>query len=305
MKGTNCMATVKKGLGKGLDSMIPEKVEKIKPEASKKQEENVSRETLININEIEPNKDQPRKNFDEDTIQELADSIKQYGIIQPLILQKRDDYYVIVAGERRWRAAKVAGLKKIPAIIKDYSPQEIMEIALIENLQREDLNPIEEAIAFQNLIKEFNLKQDEVAERVSKSRVAVTNSMRLLKLDLRVQQMLIDGMISSGHARTLLAIEDSELQYQAALKVFDEKLSVRETEKLIKSILSEKEEIQKETAITKEDSFIYRDLEEKMKKIIGAKVCIKKKANNNGRIEIEYYSTEELERIIELFESIN
>ncbi len=299
------MATVKKGLGKGLDSMIPEKVEKIKPEASKKQEENVSRETLININEIEPNKDQPRKNFDEDTIQELADSIKQYGIIQPLILQKRDDYYVIVAGERRWRAAKVAGLKKIPAIIKDYSPQEIMEIALIENLQREDLNPIEEAIAFQNLIKEFNLKQDEVAERVSKSRVAVTNSMRLLKLDLRVQQMLIDGMISSGHARTLLAIEDSELQYQAALKVFDEKLSVRETEKLIKSILSEKEEIQKETAITKEDSFIYRDLEEKMKKIIGAKVCIKKKANNNGRIEIEYYSTEELERIIELFESIN
>ena len=299
------MATVKKGLGKGLDSMIPEKVEKIKPETSKMQEENVSRETLININEIEPNKDQPRKNFDEDTIQELADSIKQYGIIQPLILQKRDNYYVIVAGERRWRAAKVAGLKKIPAIIKDYSPQEIMEIALIENLQREDLNPIVEAIAFQNLIKEFNLKQDEVAERVSKSRVAVTNSMRLLKLDLRVQQMLIDGMISSGHARTLLAIEDSELQYQAALKVFDEKLSVRETEKLIKSILSEKEEIKKETAITKEDSFIYRDLEEKMKKIIGAKVCIKKKANNNGRIEIEYYSTEELERIIELFESIN
>lgn len=299
------MATVKKGLGKGLDSMIPEKVEKIKPEASKKQEENVSRETLININEIEPNKEQPRKNFDEDTIQELADSIKQYGIIQPLILQKRDNYYVIVAGERRWRAAKVAGLKKIPAIIKDYSPQEIMEIALIENLQREDLNPIEEAIAFQNLIKEFNLKQDEVAERVSKSRVAVTNSMRLLKLDLRVQQMLIDGMISSGHARTLLAIEDSELQYQAALKVFDEKLSVRETEKLIKVILSEKEEIKKETAITKEDSFIYRDLEEKIKKIIGAKVCIKKKANNNGRIEIEYYSTEELERIIELFESIN
>ncbi len=299
------MATVKKGLGKGLDSMIPEKVEKIKPETSKMQEENVSRETLININEIEPNKDQPRKNFDEDTIQELADSIKQYGIIQPLILQKRDNYYVIVAGERRWRAAKVAGLKKIPAIIKDYSPQEIMEIALIENLQREDLNPIEEAIAFQNLIKEFNLKQDEVAERVSKSRVAVTNSMRLLKLDLRVQQMLIDGMISSGHARTLLAIEDSELQYQVALKVFDEKLSVRETEKLIKSILSEKEEIKKEAAITKEDSFIYRDLEEKMKKIIGAKVCIKKKANNNGRIEIEYYSTEELERIIELFESIN
>jgi ParB family chromosome partitioning protein len=299
------MAAVKKGLGKGLDSMIPEKVEKIKSEDSKKQEENVSRETLININEIEPNKDQPRRNFDEDTLQELADSIKQYGIIQPLILQKKDNYYVIVAGERRWRAAKVAGLKKIPAIIKDYSPQEIMEIALIENLQREDLNPIEEAIAFQNLIKEFNLKQDEVAERVSKSRVAVTNSMRLLKLDRRVQQMLIDDMISSGHARTLLAIEDPELQYQAAMKVFDEKLSVRETEKLIKNTLSEREEIKKETAVTKEDSFIYRDLEEKIKNIIGAKVCIKKKANNNGRIEIEYYSTEELERIIEMFESIN
>lgn len=299
------MAAVKKGLGKGLDSMIPEKVEKVKSEDSKKQEENVSRETLININEIEPNKDQPRRNFDEDTLQELADSIKQYGIIQPLILQKKDNYYVIVAGERRWRAAKVAGLKKIPAIIKDYSPQEIMEIALIENLQREDLNPIEEAIAFQNLIKEFNLKQDEVAERVSKSRVAVTNSMRLLKLDRRVQQMLIDDMISSGHARTLLAIEDPELQYQAAMKVFDEKLSVRETEKLIKSILSDREEIKKETAVTKEDSFIYRDLEEKIKKIIGAKVCIKKKANNNGRIEIEYYSNEELERIIEMFESIN
>ncbi|WFR57500.1 ParB/RepB/Spo0J family partition protein [Anaerocolumna sp. AGMB13025] len=297
------MAVVKKGLGKGLDSMIPEKVESTKSEPIKK-EEDVSRETLININEIEPNKGQPRKNFDEDAIQELADSIKQFGIIQPLILQKKDKYYVIVAGERRWRAAKVAGLKKIPAIIKDYSPQEIMEIALIENLQREDLNPIEEALAFQNLIKEFNLKQDEVAERVSKSRVAVTNSMRLLKLDSKVQQMLVDGMISSGHARTLLAIEDSDVQYQVALKVFDEKLSVRETEKLVKTILTTKEDSLKETAITKEDSFIYRDIEEKMKKIIGTKVCIKKKANNNGRIEIEYYSTEELERIIELFESI-
>lgn len=299
------MAAMKKGLGKGLDSMIPEKVEKYKTEEVKKQEDNVSRETLININEIEPNKGQPRKNFDEDAIHELADSIKQYGVIQPLILQKKDKYYVIVAGERRWRAAKVAGLKKIPAIIKDYSPQEIMEIALIENLQREDLNPIEEAIAFQNLIKEFNLKQDEVAERVAKSRAAVTNSMRLLKLDNRVQQMLIDGMISSGHARTLLSIEEVELQYQAAMKVFDEKLSVRETERLIKNLLMEKEGLKKEAAPTKEDSIIYRNLEEKMKKIIGTKVCIKKKANNNGKIEIEYYSTEELERIIELFESIN
>ena len=299
------MATAKRGLGKGLDSMIPEKIEKSKPQSVKQSDDNVSRETLININEIEPNKGQPRKNFDEDGIQELADSIKQYGVIQPLILQKKDKYYVIVAGERRWRAAKLAGLKKIPAIIKDYSPQEIMEIALIENLQREDLNPIEEALAFQNLIKEFNLKQDEVAERVSKSRVAVTNSMRLLKLNPKVQQMLIDGMISSGHARTLLAIEDLELQYQVAMKVFDEKLSVRETEKLVKNILNPKNEAKKETAVTKEDSFVYRDLEEKMKKIIGTKVSIKKKSNDNGRIEIDYYSTEELERIIELFESIN
>ncbi|MDF2586781.1 MAG: spo0J [Anaerocolumna sp.] len=297
------MSVAKRGLGKGLDSMIPEKVDKTKNEESKKVDYDVSRETLININDIEPNKGQPRKRFDEDAIQELADSIKQYGIIQPLILQKKGKYYIIVAGERRWRAARVAGLKQVPAIIKDYSPQEIMEIALIENIQREDLNPIEEAIAYQNLIKEFNLKQDEVAERVSKSRVAVTNSMRLLKLDDRVQQMLIDGMISSGHARTLLAIEDTNLQYQAAMKVFDEKLSVRETEKLIKNILSEKE-AKNEVAITKEDIFIYKDIEERIKKIMGTKVNIKKKNNDNGKIEIEYYSTDELERIIELFESI-
>jgi ParB family chromosome partitioning protein len=297
------MSVAKRGLGKGLDSMIPEKVEKRKSEEPKKVDNDVSRETLININDIEPNKGQPRKKFDEDAIQELADSIKQYGVIQPLILQKKDKYYVIVAGERRWRAARVAGLKQVPAIIKDYSPQEIMEIALIENIQREDLNPIEEAIAYQNLIKEFNLKQDEVAERVSKSRVAVTNSMRLLKLDERVQQMLIDGMISSGHARTLLAVEDTDTQYQAAMKVFDEKLSVRDTEKLVKNILNTKE-VKKEVAVTKEDIFIYKDIEERIKKIMGTKVNIKKKNNNNGKIEIEYYSTDELERILELFESI-
>jgi ParB-like partition proteins len=294
------MAVTRKGLGKGLDSMIPEKLEK---SDLKKSEENVSRETLININEIEPNKGQPRKSFDEDAIQELADSIKQYGVIQPLILKKADKYYTIIAGERRWRAARLAGLKKVPAIIKDYSPQEIMEIALVENLQREDLNPIEEALAYQNLIKEYNLKQDEVAERVSKSRVTVTNAMRLLKLDEKVQRMLIDGMISSGHARTLLAIENPELQYQIAMKVFDEKLSVRETEKIIKNLQRVKKE--KEEAITKEDSFIYKDLEEKIKKIIGTKVKINKKNNDIGKIEIEYYSKEELERIIELFESIS
>lgn len=289
---------VKKGLGKGLDIMIPEKIVGDIEQKS----ENVSRETLIRISEIEPNRSQPRKKFDEDALQELAESIKQYGVIQPLILQKNDKYYEIIAGERRWRAARIAGLKEVPAIIKDYTPQEIVEIALIENIQREDLNPIEEAQTYHRLIEEFDLKQDEVADRVSKSRAAVTNSMRLLKLDERVQQMLIDEMISSGHARTLLSIDDKEIQYNIACKIFDEKLSVRETEKLVKKIIAEKP--QKETALTKEDDFIYRDIESKIRNIIGTKVSIHKKNKNKGLIEIEYYSNEELERIVELIESI-
>jgi ParB family chromosome partitioning protein len=286
---------VKKGLGKGLDIMIPEKIESIEEKA-----DNVSRETIIHINDIEPNKSQPRKKFDEDSLQELADSIKQFGVIQPLILQKRGKLYEIIAGERRWRAARIAGLKEIPAIIKDYTPQEIVEIALIENIQREDLNPIEEAQTYQRLIQDFQLKQDEVAERVSKSRVAVTNSMRLLKLDSRVQQMIIDDMISSGHARALIPIDNGDKQYNAACKVFDEKLSVRETEKLVKNIISDK--ANKEVAATQEDDFIYRNLEDKIRSIIGTKVSIHKKKNNKGSIEIEYYSTEELERIVEIFE---
>lgn len=290
---------VKKGLGKGLDIMIPEQIINNVDERS----DNVSRETLIHISDIEPNKSQPRKRFDEDSLQELADSIKQYGVIQPLILQKREKYYEIIAGERRWRAARMAGLKEVPAIIKDYSPQEIVEIALIENIQREDLNPIEEAQTYQRLIQEFQMKQDEVAERVSKSRAAVTNSMRLLKLDDRVQQMLIDEMISSGHARALISIEDCDKQYNTACKIFDEKLSVRETEKLVKHILSEKPQV--EMATTKEDDFIYRNLEDKIRGIIGTKVSIHKKANNKGSIEIEYYSSEELERIVDLFDGIS
>lgn len=289
---------VKKGLGKGLDIMIPEKlVENVEPKI-----DNVSRETLIRISEIEPNRSQPRKRFDEDSLQELADSIKQFGVIQPLILQKKDKHYEIIAGERRWRAARIAGLKEVPAIIKDYTPQEIIEIALIENIQREDLNPIEEAQTFQRLIRDFNLKQDEVADRVSKSRAAVTNSMRLLKLDDKVQQMLIDDMLSSGHARALLAIEDKKQQYLIACKIFDEKLSVRETEKLVKKIISDRP--LKETAATIDDSFIYKDLENKIRTIIGSKVLIHKKNKNKGSIEIEYYSEEELERIVELIESI-
>ena len=289
--------SVRKGLGKGLDIMIPEQI----VENINKRDENVSRETFIPVSNIEPNGSQPRKRFDEDSLQELADSIKQYGVIQPLILQKKDKYYEIIAGERRWRAARIAGLKEVPAIIKDYSPQEIVEIALIENLQREDLNPIEEAQTYQRLIKEFQLKQDEVAERVSKSRVAVTNSMRLLRLDERVQQMVIDEMLSSGHARTLLSIENTEKQYNLACKIFDEKLSVRETEKLVKHNITEKP--QKEIIIEKEDGFIYRDLENKIRNVVGTKVSIHKKHNTKGSIEIEYYSSEELERIIDIFEA--
>lgn len=299
------MAVSKKGLGKGLDSMIPDRMEKTKTDEVIKDKLDVSRETLIPINEIEPNKKQPRKHFDEDSLQELADSIKQHGVIQPLIVQKKDKYFEIIAGERRWRAAKLAGLIMVPVIVKNYSSQEIVEIALIENIQREDLNPIEEALAYQNLIKEFNLKQDEVAEKVSKSRTAITNTMRLLKLDSRVQQMLIDDMISGGHARALLAIEDEELQYQVAMRVFDGKLSVRETEKLVKKIIKEAEVAKEEVAISTENLAVYKDLEEKIKKIMGTKVSIKRKDNDNGRIEIEYYSVEELERILELFETIH
>ena len=294
------MMAAKKGLGKGLDSLITSRVENVKVEES-----NVSRETLVKLNLIEPNKGQPRKNFNEDALQELADSIKQHGIIEPLIVQKKEKGYEIIAGERRWRAARIAGLKEIPVIVKEYSEQEVFEIALIENIQREDLNPIEEAIAYKKLIEEFQLKQDDVAERVGKSRVAVTNSMRLLKLEQRVQQMLIDDMISSGHARALLSLNDSELQYQIAVRVFDEKLSVRDTEKLVKKLLEEKDAPEKKKTGERDDSVIYHNLEEKLKEIIGSKVIINQKAKGKGKIEIEYYSADELERIIDLMNSIH
>lgn len=239
------MAVNKKGLGKGLDSLIPNNrnVKPANPDISTeqvKQPELKSGEQMMKINMVEPNRDQPRKNFEEDALLELADSIKQFGVLQPLLVRKNKDYYEIIAGERRWRAAKLAGIKEVPVIIKDYSEQEIVEIALIENIQRENLNPIEEAMAYKKLLEEFSLKQDEVAERVSKSRTAVTNSMRLLRLNDKVQQMIIDDMISTGHARALLAIDDKEQQYILANKIFDEKLSVRETEKLIKDIKNPK-----------------------------------------------------------------
>ncbi len=287
-----------KGLGKGLDSLIVEKVS----EETAFTDANVSRETFININSIEPNNTQPRKDFDEDSLQELANSIKQHGIIQPLIVQKKEEHYEIIAGERRWRAARLAGEKQVPVIIKEYTDQEVLEIALIENLQREDLNPIEEANAYQRLIEEFHLKQDEVAERVAKGRTSVTNSMRLLKLDQRIQQMVIEDMITGGHARTLLAIKEPEKQYTLALKIFDEKLSVRETERLVKQYLNSEQKEKKEEI--KDNNIIYQNIEEKMKKIFGSKVMIKRKAKDKGRIEIEYYSMEELERIIELIGKI-
>lgn len=295
------MAVKKTGLGKGLDSLIPTQ------EASKKElkKEETPVKTIIKqeemklrLSEIEPNRSQPRKKFDEDSLLELADSIKQFGLLQPLLVQKKKDYYEIIAGERRWRAAKMAGLKEVPVIIKDFSDQEIVEISLIENIQRENLNPIEEAQAYKRLLTEFHLKQDEVAERVSKSRTAVTNSIRLLKLDERVQQMVIDDMITTGHARTLLAIEDKDFQYQFAMKIFDEKLSVREVERLMKNLDKEKPEKKED-----KNSFIYQDIEEKMKAILGTKVSINHKSNNQGKIVIDYYSNDELERILYFFQS--
>lgn len=301
------MAIKRTGLGKGLDTMIPDYSAKNKiskqAETSKENKDTTQKpETVLKISEIEPNRQQPRKRFDEDALLELSESIKQFGILQPLLVQKREDYYEIIAGERRWRAAKMAGIKEVPVIIKDFTNQEIVEISLIENIQREDLNPIEEAQAYKRLLTEFHLKQDEVAERVSKSRTAVTNAMRLLKLDSRVQQMLIDDMISPGHARALLAIEDGELQWKIANQIFDEKLSVREVEKLMKSLQKEKPEKPKkeETAY----DYIYKDMEEKMKAILGTKVTVCHKADHKGKIEIEYYSNEELERIYDLLKTV-
>lgn len=294
------MATKKSGLGKGLDSLITDKVGK----SSAK--EVIKPDTMVDIDKVEPNKEQPRKNFDEDALLELSESIKQFGILQPLL--DKDTYYEIIAGERRWRAAKLAGLKKVPVIIKKLTDQEIVEISLIENIQRENLNPIEEAIAYKRLLTEFNLKQDEVAERVSKSRTAVTNSMRLLKLNEKVQQMLVDEMLTTGHARALLGIEDQEEQYVIAQKIFDEKMSVRDIEKLVKKLQkekSEKEKTVKQPVETNEQmQAIYRDLEEKMKTIFGTKVTINSKDMKKGKIEIEYYSSDELDHLMDLIQSI-
>ena len=338
------MAVKKSGLGKGLDSLIPSnKKENIKTNSENKVVEKivevpvekvvekivevpvekvvekvvevpvekvvekiveVPNEINIKIDEIEPNRLQPRKEFNDDKLHELSDSIRQFGVIQPLVLQKADGYYEIIAGERRWRAARMAGLKVVPAIVKDYSNLEAIEVALIENIQREDLNAIEEAMAYERLIEEFGLKQDECAERVSKSRATITNALRLLKLDDRVKEMIIDDMITSGHARALLGLKNPELQYTIAMQVFDNKLSVRDTEKLVKTINHQKETEPKKE-LSPETQLACKEIEEKIKNIIGSKVTIKHKANNKGKIEIEYYSMDDFERIVELIESIH
>lgn len=312
------MTVRKGGLGRGLDAMISETAVKPKTAVTKKAavrtakvtkkdtEEKVKEEgsvLIVKMTQIEPNRSQPRKQFDEDALLELSESIKQFGVLQPLLVQKKGDYYEIIAGERRWRASKLAGLKEVPVIVKDFSEQETVEISLIENIQRENLNPIEEAAAYKRLMEEFHLKQDVIAERVSKSRTAVTNSMRLLKLDERVQQMLVDEMLTTGHARALLAIENKDEQHVAAVKVFDEKLNVRETEKLVKLLLNPAEPKPEKEKNSAED-LVYEQLEEKIKGIIGSKVAIRRKNRDKGKIEIEYYSQEELERIVELLETV-
>lgn len=307
------------GLGKGLGAIFGDEVmesaaeeqeakhqaksKKAQEPEKKEEDSDIGKELMVKVTSIEPNREQPRKDFNEEAMGELTESMKVYGVLQPLLVQKKGDYYEIIAGERRWRAAKLAGLKEVPVVIREYTKQQTMEIALIENVQREDLNPIEEAKAYQRLIQEFELKQEEIAARVGKSRVTITNSMRLLKLDERVQEMLIQNQITGGHARALLTVEDGELQYKLAGKIIAENLSVREIEKIVKS-LSKKKNPKEKNVEDESLALIFRDLEERMKSAMGTKVSINRKDKNKGRVEIEYYSESELERIVELIESI-
>ena len=289
----------KKGLGKGLESLISNRLDHEVKQSVQKKDEKVSRETFLPISSIEPNRNQPRRNFDEEALKELAESIRVHGVIQPLIVHEKGKFYEIIAGERRWRAARLAGLKEVPVLVKNYEPQELYEIALIENLQRENLNAVEEAVAYQKLIKEYKLTQDMVAKRVGKSRVAVTNSLRLLKLDERVQQMLIDGTIFAGQARALISIEDGETQAAAAAKVAADGMSTRETEAYVKKLLTPEKKAEKKEKNPSEEA-VYRRYEENLKRCLGTKVSIQRKDHNKGKIEIEYYSAEEFERLMDL-----
>ena len=285
-----------RGLGKGLDGLIPSVVTESQTIYSK--EKKIEKpDSIVKINKVEPNREQPRKKFDEDTLLELAESIKQFGILQPILVQDRKTYYEIIAGERRWRAAKIAGLKEVPVMIRNYTEQEIAEISLIENIQREDLNPIEEAQAYKRLMGEFQLKQDEIAQRVSKSRTAVTNSMRLLKLCDKVQQMIVNEMISTGHARAIITIENPEEQYHLAQKIFDEKMTVREVEKYIKN----RNRPQKvKTNVSKALEIIYKEKEEKLKQSLSTKVVVSGKGDGSGKIEIDFFSHDDFDRLLEI-----
>jgi ParB family chromosome partitioning protein len=277
----------KRGLGKGLSALI----------SSEMSEENQIK--MISINSIEPNKEQPRKYFDEDKLEELASSIKEHGIIQPLIVKQEEDYYVIVAGERRWRAARLAGLKEIPVIIQDYTTKELMEISLIENIQREDLNAIEEAKAYETLMNQFSLTQEELAGRIGKSRPAIANTLRLLQLDEKIQELIIQGEITEGHGRAILRLPDKEAQLALAKKIIKDHLSVRETEKKVDEMLKKP----KKKTIKDEKEVIYKEIEDKIKNILGTKVQITR-GKKKGKIEIEYYNENDLERILYLLESI-
>ncbi len=301
----------KKGLGNGLDTMLGVNTTQGRKRKTTDgeikeliKEVKIPVDTTLKIKDIEINKNQPRKYFNEDGLEELAASIKQHGVIEPLVVTKRENYYLLVSGERRWRASMKAGLKEVPVVIKDYTDQEVLEIGLIENIQRENLNPIEEAKAYKQLIRDFGLKQDEVAKRVSKNRSTITNIMRLLNLSEPVQTMVIEEKLSNGHARALLAIEDEELQEEAANKIINEQLSVRETEKLVKKLLNQKPKKEANNTEEKDLSFLYKDIEEKLKYKLGSKTTIKAKNNEKGKIEIEYFSQEELEHIMELIYSI-
>lgn len=298
----------KSGLGKGLDSLITNqyaKKQELSTNGDNFVDNSVEKEeqpkTMLKVSQIEPNREQPRKNFDEAALEELAESIRQHGVIQPLLVKPKGKHYEIIAGERRWRAAKLAKVKEVPVVIRDYSDQEMMEIALIENIQREDLNPIEEAQAYMRLIQEFHLKQEELAKRLSKSRTAIANRMRLLKLTPLVQEMLADGRLSEGHARALLALESTELQETAAAQILEQSFSVRETEKLVKKLLNPPKKKEIDDNWEERDRVIYEKLEEDLRALMGTKVVIQRKEVDKGRIQIDYYSVEELERLMELF----
>ena len=290
----------KKGLGKGLDALIPNVVKNDTAEentkAAREQSKNATDDsrTMVSINKVEPNRKQPRRKFDEDALQELSDSIKIHGLISPILVQDRGDHYEIIAGERRWRASKLAGLKEVPVIIGNYSEKEILEISLIENMQRKDLNPIEEAQGFKRLVDEYDLTQDEIAETLSKSRSAITNSIRLLKLSDKVQEMLIEDLISAGHGRALLAIEDTEKQEEVAQRIVDERLNVRDVEKLVNSL---KKPVKPRPVTDEALKVFYHDMEENLKMAVGTKVSISGKGNGAGTVTIEFYNNEDLDRI--------